>query len=967
LSASLYSADGKFFAGFSQEKPEKFFKDPAALGVRFGSDRLHLCRPVMLEGERIGTICLDASLEAMNARLRSYASISAVVLLGLLALAWALSHGLQRRITLPIRTMHAGVTRFGLGEMNLRLPETSRDELGLLACEFNKMAAAISGKEAELAAKVEERTAELAAANRGLKAENTERKRAEAEVERGREELQNFIDAMSTMAAKVALDGRFLFVNKIALDASGLSREEHMKTNFLEGRWWSFNPEVQARVSAAFSKAASGTPVTYDEKVFVFGKVTTIDFSLIPIREQDGEVEYIVAEGRDISALKEIEHALQLAKVEAERASRAKSEFLAHMSHEIRTPMNGIIGMTGVALNTRLTPEQREYLTMVKSSADALLTVINDILDFSKIEAGKLDLDCIHFTVRDTLGDTMKSLANRASEKGLELACHFHPDVPEALAGDPGRLRQIVVNLVGNALKFTEHGEVVLEVGIESQSDEEVWLRFGVRDTGIGVPEEKKKLIFDAFTQADSSTTRYYGGTGLGLAISSRLVGLMQGRIWVDSQPGDGSTFHFTARFGRAKTPPGSRVVAELAKLRGLRVLVVDDNFTNRRILQETLIHWKMQPTLVDGGPAAIEAMQDALQSGTPPGLVLLDYHMPGMNGFAVAERLRALSPAPMLMLTSGPQSGDGERWRKTGIAALLTKPVKESELLDAMLVALQVSWGGLEELPAEPSVLPSEKLGLLRVLLVEDTKINQRLATILLQQRGHAVQIALNGKAALVALEQQAFDLVLMDVQMPEMDGFEATAAIRAREKATGNHLPIIAMTAHALKGDRDRCLNSGMDGYVAKPIQPDELWHAIDTLVPRVPAGLSQNQTEVRAIEPERGISRTGALDGVSGKPGDLQELASLFLEESSKLMPEIREAVARGDAQAVRNGTHALRGAAALFGAEVACAAAKRLETMGREGDLTSAHEAYAVLEKEIDFLKPGIARLAKEGAF
>jgi len=591
-------------------------------------------------------------------------------------------------------------------------------------------------------------------------------------------------------------------------------------------------PAVESSLQRAIDEKGQGS-AEY-RIILPDGSVRNVSWIERVVLDEHANVSRLIGVSMDTTDRKRADAELRTAKDAAEAANRAKSEFLANMSHEIRTPMNGVIGMTDLLLETKLTSKQREYLGMVKSSADALLTVINDILDFSRIAAGKLELEPIDFNARDAIGDTANTVALRAYQKGLELIVDIDAAVPHTLRGDPGRLCQILVNLLGNAIKFTHHGEVILRVTTEAATMQDLVLHFSTTDTGIGIPLDRQKSVFEAFAQADASMARTYGGTGLGLTISSQLVELMGGRIWVDSEVGRGSTFHFTASFALVKAAAAAD--PDPVDLRGLPVLVVDDNATHRRLLEEMLIGWRMVPTLVASVPEALAALRGAQESGRRFDLVLTDFQMPDADGFILAETIKkdpVIAGATVVMLTLANQPGDAARCRELGIAAYLPKPIKPLELRSAILLALGARSAERDRLAlvTRHSLQEGRETG--RILLVENNSINQLVARRLLERRGHTVVVANNGRDALAILDEAAFvgfGCLLMDIQMPEMDGLECTAIIRDKEKMTGSHLPIIAITAYAMKGDEARCLAAGMDAYLSKPFKPVEFFDLIE-----------------------------------------------------------------------------------------------------------------------------------------
>ncbi len=799
----------------------------------------------------------------------------------------------------------------------------------------------------------------------------TDRKQTEAALARERNLLRTLMDNLPDHIFVKDDHSRFVTANAATLHTLGAASLDEVvgKSDFdflsreLAEQYYADEQEV----------VRTGRPLLNREELLIdrAGQQRWLLTTKVPLRDSGGVVVGLVGMSHDITERKRMEAEWQRAKETAEAASRAKSEFLAKMSHEIRTPMNGIIGMTELALDTDLTREQRECLEMVMASADSLLTVINDILDFSKIEAGKLHLDPAPFPVRDSLDDTVRTLGLRAQQKGLELACHVAPDVPDVLVGDVGRLRQVLVNLVGNAIKFTERGEVVVDVQVcapppgAAAAPEELWLALSVSDTGIGIPADKLEAVFRPFEQVDSSASRRFGGTGLGLAIAAQLVALMGGRLAVESTPGRGSTFSFRARFGAA---PGAAAPAprEPADVRGLPVLVVDDNATNRHILEEMLANWRMRPTAVAGGREALAELMRAAAAGEPYPFLLVDARMPDMDGFELAAQVKAhpeLAGATIMMLVSADRQGNAERCRAAGISAYLMKPLKQSELLNTIQDVLSAC--GVPQLieagrraPAEPHVTPSAAP--LRVLLAEDNAINQQLALRILQKRGHEVVVAANGREALEALGRGRFDVVLMDLEMPEVGGFEATAALRAREKETGSHVPVVALTAHAMKGDRERCLAAGMDGYVTKPILARELFAALDEVLAGAapgPPAACDGPPAAEVFDPAEALRRVG--DDV----GLLRDLAGMFEAEAPKMLAQVRSAAEAQDAAKLQRAAHTLKGAVSTFGARGTFEAALRLEAMGRGNDLTGAALALQALEEAVERLRQALADYAR----
>ena len=794
----------------------------------------------------------------------------------------------------------------------------------------------------------------------------TQRKAAEAAIERERYLLHALMDNLPHNIYFKDAKRRFIRINKALATLFGMADASQA----IGKSDWDYFTEEHARQAMVDEQEIlrTGQPMVDKEEkeTWADGHTTWAVTTKMPLRDEEGRVVGTFGISRDITERKQTAEALQIAKEAAEAASRAKGAFLANMSHEIRTPLNAIIGMTELVLDSELSSRQRDFLTTVRESGESLLSIINDILDFSKIEAGKLVLDHEAFDLRESLGDAMKLFAVRADKLGLELAFDVHPDVPYIVVGDVNRLRQIVLNLVGNALKFTEKGEVVLDVERQGQSEDEVRLHFTVWDTGIGIPENKRAAVFEMFEQVDNTLTRRHGGTGLGLAIVSRLVELMGGRIWVESEVGRGTRFHFTARLGLAKEEEAEADPGGPASIHGVRVLAVDDNATNCRIIEEMLLAWGMVPTIVSGAAQAMQLLREKHQQGEPYGLVLTDVHMPEIDGFTFAEQIREhadLGSTVVMMLTSGDRSDATARCEHLGIAAYLLKPIKQSELRAAIELALGIVSPSEDALKALARQQP-RRIGPLHVLLVEDSLVNQKLAVAVLEIQGHRITIANNGREALEALEADKFDLILMDVQMPEMDGLEATAAIRTREKRTGGHVPIIAMTAHALKGDRQRCLEAGMDAYIAKPIHVEQFLNTIAAAFGAFPAPHKPPPTENRPAD-AGGVDWNAALKAMNGDRSLLQIVTQAVLDESPDTLRAIRDAVSGGNLTALRLAAHTFKGSIRYFGASRAFDLAFQLEQMGQHNDLAIAQEVLAALEVEWSVLAGALVGYRRRG--
>jgi PAS domain S-box-containing protein len=964
--AALYGSDGKLFATYVRNdlKQKMIFPRVPQQGLLWTQQMVSFADPVELEGKTAGVVYLEADLQDLREEGRYLLWAHAATVCVCLLLVYFLARGLQRTISSPIEAL-SETARMVSEERrySVRVPLFGNDELGRLSRDFNHMLDEIEKRDTALREARGSLEARVAERTRELDAEIAFRRRTEQTLRERTAFLDTLIESSPIAIVVADPQGRTELTNPAFRKLFGFEPRECLR-NELDKL---IAPDGQhSETKQVSSEVLSGRSIHQTaRRRRKDGTLIDVEIFGVPLMV-DGVLRGLLGLYNDITDSVNAQRALEQAKEAAESASRAKSEFLANMSHEIRTPMNGILGMTELALDTQLTAEQREYLQMAKSSAESLLNIINDILDFSKVEAGRLELENVTFSLAECIEDALTPLVIQAQQKEIELAWEVEPSVPELVKGDATRLRQVLVNLAGNGVKFTKQGHVAIHVTVLEQSESNAELQFTISDTGIGIPEDKHETIFEAFSQADMSTTRTYGGTGLGLSISARLVALMGGRIWLESEVGRGSKFHFTVRLQKPESGVQSSPPAHLpGHLAGKCALVVDDNQVNRRLLELLLKRWEMTPTLAANGIEGLKRFRESQERGQTFPVVLVDMQMPGMDGVRFARELRKISspePPLILLLSSTLPSEAGACCDQLGIIRTIVKPIRRAALREALEGVLgEVAC----ELSAETTVTDQDNMPELRVLLAEDNAVNQCLAFRLLEKMGHQVWLAHNGREAVDLVSVEQFDLLLMDIQMPVMGGIEAAQRIRTAEQGTGRHLPIVAMTAHALKGDREACLEAGMDGYVAKPIRAAELAEEIR----RVISGKEKTMPKCDLPAPDAAagelpVDSAELLARVEGDRDLLQSLISIFREDCPKQLDALREAVASQDPRAIASISHALKGMLANLAGKKASAVAAYVEHSARSGELGKVREGLPELEREISRVEAALEEMCPE---
>jgi PAS domain S-box-containing protein len=948
--AALYRPDGHFFASYLRTDlaGRYLFPDAAAEGATWGDSTLTVVRPVMLDAKLLGRIRLELDLEQLNQRRRFYFQMTAGIAFGALLIVYFLTAFLGRAITLPIRILAEtarAVSEFG--DYTRRAPALRGREMRQLGADFNHMLAEISRRDAELIDARNQLEKRVTMRTKELESEIYERERAEIAL-RQSEQMFRTLSALAPVGI-VLLDasGNFTYVNQGWQDMSGLTLEESL------GRGWkkAVHADDLERVERTRNLGISaGKNYGIGYRMQTPAGIIEVESTARVIRGGSGDIRGFVAVAIDVTQKLRVAEGLRAAKEAAETANRAKSEFLANMSHEIRTPLNGIIGMTELTLDTELNAEQRSYMQMVKSSADALLNIINDILDFSKIEAGRMDLETAVFSIHSCVEEALRPLALRAHQKGIELSWLVDKNVPEYVRGDATRLRQVLINLCGNGVKFTKQGSVSVRVEREAADDTALTLRFVVADTGIGIPKDKHGSIFAAFSQADASTTREYGGTGLGLSISARLVRLMGGEISIESEVGKGTTFRFTTHVGSVSGSDLPRRQPRQSGLEGVTALIVDDNEINRRLLERLLAGWRMTSSSAAGGEEALALFAKRQAAGWPFSVVLMDKNMPKMSGYDTVRKLRGLplgEKVPVMILTSSPVAEDIEEHRSLNIAQRISKPILREELL----AALREQVLGEVASAADPATSANVSPSALRILLAEDNTVNQRLAVRLLEKMGHRVTLASNGREAVDFAAMERFDLIILDIQMPVMGGVEATQHIRSFEQGKPVKVPVIAMTANAVKGDRKKYLTCGMDGYVSKPIQAESLRQEIRRVTEARANEFAPQPAPAEDAKPV--VLDTGdLLRRVESDEQLFREILEIFQTDAESSLRALRSAVESSDPSAVASHAHAFKGMLANLAASPSSSAAARLEEAGRLNQTDTFRGLLRAFERELD---------------